>query len=48
MLAAVEFVAETFLITIAEGGGEGQFMALKGLSHQFESGYKWYGWKEEK
>ncbi len=21
---------------------------LKGLSHQFESGYKWYGWKEEK
>ncbi len=21
---------------------------LKGLSHQFESGYKWYVWKEEK
>jgi hypothetical protein len=21
---------------------------LKGLSHQFESGYKWYGWKEQK
>jgi hypothetical protein len=22
--------------------------ALKGLSHQFESGNKWYGWKEQK
>jgi hypothetical protein len=31
-------------------GGEGEvakrvlFSYLKGLSHQFESGYKWYGW----
>jgi hypothetical protein len=23
-------------------------LVLKGLSHQFESGYNWYGWKEEK
>jgi hypothetical protein len=21
---------------------------LKGMSHQFESGYKWYGWKADK
>ncbi len=23
-------------------------LPLKGLSHQFESGYKWYGWKKQK
>jgi hypothetical protein len=26
----------------------GGIFNLKGLSHQFESGYKWYGWKEQK
>jgi hypothetical protein len=25
-----------------------RFSDLKGLSHQFESGNKWYGWKEQK
>jgi hypothetical protein len=26
----------------------GSIKLLKGLSHQFESGNKWYGWKEQK
>jgi hypothetical protein len=39
-----------YMCNVYKLGGRKQNISslLKGLSHQFESGYKWYGWKEEK
>ncbi len=50
ILTVVDFMVSTF-----SGGVERIYISLiaekwylKGLLHQFESGYKWYGGKEEK
>jgi hypothetical protein len=40
---------QSFFIQITLGSSQPRdTVPLKGLSHQFESGYKWYGWKEQK